>query len=62
MGIEQNPIEFAMNSVDFTESRNSLSSHGKWLRSLQRQTAAFCCLNNPASTIPTMKCVGWDVG
>jgi hypothetical protein len=23
------PIEFAMISVDFTESRNSLSSHGK---------------------------------
>jgi len=56
------PIEFAMISVDFTESRNSLCSHGKWLRSLQRRTAAFCRLNHAASTIPTMKCVGWDVG
>src|SRR5258708_7971433 len=56
------PIEFAMISVDFTESRNSLSSHGKWLRSLQRRTAAFCRLNHTASTIPTMKCVGWDGG
>jgi hypothetical protein len=35
MGIEQNPIEFAMISVDFTESRNSLSSHGKWLRAFR---------------------------
>jgi hypothetical protein len=26
------------------------------------QMAAFCRLNNPVSTIPTMKCVGWDVG
>jgi hypothetical protein len=34
----------------------------KWLRSLQRRTAAFCRLNHTVSIIPTMKCVGWDVG
>src|SRR5437870_13854268 len=43
------PIEFAMISADFIDSRNSPSSHGKWLRSLQRWTAAFCRLNNASS-------------
>jgi hypothetical protein len=58
----EHPLNSAMISADFTESRNSPSSHGKWLGSLQRRTATFCRLNNAASTIPTMKCVGWDVG
>src|SRR2546429_1775706 len=38
-----------MISADFIDSRNSPSSHGKWLRSLQRWTAAFCRLNNASS-------------
>src|SRR5215472_2268565 len=36
---------------DGTHGRRTLA--GKWLRSLPRRTAAFCRLNNAASTIPT---------
>ena len=61
-GIEQNTHRIRDDSADFTESRNSPSSHGKWLEAVKNDLPPFRRLNNVAITIPTMKCVGWDVG
>jgi hypothetical protein len=62
MGIEQNTHRIRDDFSRFHRVRNSLSSHGKWLRSLQRRTAAFCRLNHTASTIPTMNALAGTWG